>query len=723
MGIRILMTVLLGLVLQASAWGDGLRKMSPLVRQAASAAPPIHTRSKSKPHCLTVFVRMDQSRQDDILRQYGCKKWAGWGDIIIADIPQENLSPLADEPAVSRIEASRHASLTMDTTAMIVNALPAYHPDTGQQAYTGEGVILGIMDVGFDLTHPNFLDPSTNECRISAFWDQLSPDTLGSSLPVGRDFIGPSAVRAQQHSTDAPTMTHGTYTTGIAAGSGYDTPYRGIAFGSDICAVANLVNSTIEYVDSADYYKYTTATDALGMKYCFDYAARQGKPCVVSLSEGYNPYLDREDSLYAAVLDSLIGPGRIIVSSAGNEGIEKSYMEKAADVSEAGAFIRSFRKNAFYRVKAGGPLQLNIYRYAEEAPHPTDTLAFSSIEVPEDTIMRKSHIEGTDTLQLSVYREHSRFTDDDIWQVLLTATHSLDSLPPLAIVVGGDAHVEVYGSSTSALRNHEADSRWNATDGGHNILAPSCFSSVICVGATTHRLTIRNEQGDSLHNAYLGTEPGLISPFSSTGPSINGLMKPDVVAPGTYPISSYSHYYHPEEQVITHSTYDGETYPWGADSGTSMSAPIVAGTIALWLQACPTLSPDDVRAIMERTCRKPEPDQTYPNNIYGHGEIDAYRGLLDILGTVGITGLSDTVPTALRIIPNEGGLRIIADTRPTAPITVRVYELSGKLIHTASLTMHDLESVISFPYQPHTVYAVQCDCRDTQFQGSCLVRL
>jgi subtilisin family serine protease len=113
---------------------------------------------------------------------------------------------------------------------------------------------------------------------------------------------------------------------------------------------------------------------------------------------------------------------------------------------------------------------------------------------------------------------------------------------------------------------------------------------------------------------------------------MNGLTKPDVVAPGTNVVSAYSHIYHPEKHVVASSELDGTLYHWGADSGTSMSAPVVAGVIALWLQANPGLTPDDIRGVLSRTCRQPEQGMGYPNSIYGYGEIDAYRGLLDVLG-------------------------------------------------------------------------------------------
>ena len=301
---------------------------------------------------MTAFVCISPGEAGGVFARHHCQKYAQWGDICIAGIPLAELETLAAEPAVIRIEANQSNHLCVDTTAAIVKALPVYESSSSHQAYTGEGVVVGLMDVGFDLTHPNFLNHSTGQLRIGAFWDQLSRDTIGSSLPVGRDYVGAEAISAIGQSTDAPTLTHGTHTLGIAAGCGFDTPYRGIAWGSDLCVVSNAINTNIEYVDSADYYKYTTATDALGFKYCFDYAEAQGKPCVVSFSEGYSPYLDEEDSLFAAAIEALTGPGRIIVTSAGNESVEMTYFEKAAGQKEAGSFVRNFKKAAVSLVSA-----------------------------------------------------------------------------------------------------------------------------------------------------------------------------------------------------------------------------------------------------------------------------------------------------------------------------------------------------------------------------------
>lgn len=729
---RPLLLVAIWLLLLSSVRGGDYRKMSPLIRQVCME---FRQRSLSRApldgeRTIVAFVCICPDEADRVFAKHRCRQHAQWGDIFIASIPLGEVGALSMESAVRRIEASRSSQLCVDTTAAIIQALPLYEASSSHQAYTGKGVLVGIVDVGFDLTHPNFLDPETGHSRIMAFWDQLSRDTIGSLLPVGRDYVGPEAVSAIRQSTDASISTHGTHTLGIAAGSGFDTPYRGIAWGSDLCVVGNAISNNIELIDSADYYKYTNAVDALGFKYCFDYAEQRGMPCVVSLSEGYAPYLDEDDSLYAATLQQLTGPGRIIVAAAGNEGVEKTYFEKTDREREAGSFIRCFKDAALYRMKSRGDMRLAVYGYRKEEDGgrknergvPTDTIAFETAEVPVDTVISRQVLYGQDSLTVAVYREGSRFTEHDVWQVLVKSNRTLDQLSPLALVVEGNGLIEVYGNSIYAFRDHEADGRWTAAVVGRNVMAPSCFPGIISVGGTTHRLSIRTADGKETSGSK-DKEPGKIGYYSSTGPAMNDLMKPDVVAPGTNVVSSYSQFYHPEKEVVSYSDYNGERYPWGVNSGTSMSAPVVAGVIALWLQARQDLTPQEVREVMSRSCRHPEDQYDYPNNVYGYGEINAYRGLLEVLSLSDIEGISLHQPAGLQVVPDDGGLRLVFGGETPKPLRLSVYHLSGGCVHTCHLIADKPEVFVALPTVSPGIYVIQIDSPDKRLQGSALVRL
>ena len=292
----------------------------------------------------TVFVQMNDSLDDKTLARYGCKKYAQLGDIAIVTMPLDRVDSLLQNPGVLRIEANDKAHTTMDTVPTVTNLLPLYEQTTTHLPFTGRGVVMGLMDVGFDLTHPTFYNNATlGEYRIKAFWDQVAPNGNADHLPVGSEWTTQEAVLSRQCATDGHEQNHGTHTTGIAAGSGYNSPYRGVAWESDLCLVANAVTEDTVFIAMNDYYLYTTATDALGFKYLFDYADSQHKPCVVSFSEGYLPYMDDDDRLFSLFLSRLVGPGHILVVSAGNESQEMTYFKKPLGVEQAGSFTRVFR--------------------------------------------------------------------------------------------------------------------------------------------------------------------------------------------------------------------------------------------------------------------------------------------------------------------------------------------------------------------------------------------
>jgi subtilisin family serine protease len=708
------------------------KRLSPWVRQVlADRQNNGMRRTEGQRACfLTAFVQTDGSSAAPILSEFGGKVYAQLGDIAIATLPLDKVEELSAHPLIRRIEANRTANVTMDTTGIVVNALPVYEKTAQHDAFTGKGVVLGIMDVGFDLTHPNFYDDQArSHYRIGAFWDQLSTDTVGSPFPVGRDYVGAETILAQGCSANGKTQGHGTHTLGIAAGSGYDTPYRGIAYESDLCVVCNAVSADTVYIDQSDYYKYTSATDALGFKYLFDYAESQGKPCVASFSEGYSPYIDHEDSLYADFLGKLCGPGRIIVASAGNESLNTTYAEKPVGTEVAGAFIRLYKKSGNYRIKTNGAVNICLYAYANGDGTPSHTLRISSADPRIEQQLQDTLFIQQDTCAVSLIRYPSAFDGDVVCFLQLSGNKDLSKLPPIALVAEGrESRVQIFGNSSNLLTNRDTDPRWNAAAYGHNVLAPGCFFSTVCVGSTTHRLGYTSFDGQ-YHDASFGGEKGLWSTFSSTGPTMDGMLKPDVTAPGGSVLSSYNSYYmeeHPEEtgSYVAYSKVGERTYPWSSGSGTSMSCPVVAGIVALWLQANPTLTGDDVMEVLKRTCQHPDKEMAYPNNYYGYGEIDGYAGLLDILGISKVEAVSRHQPSGVRIWAGQDALHLDFAVRPSSPVTVSLYSLQGTLLFQQQLKATAApEATLPLPVLAAGVYAVQLSGGGSEVTGSQLIRL
>jgi serine protease AprX len=132
--------------------------------------------------------------------------------------------------------------------------------------------------------------------------------------------------------------------------------------------------------------------------------------------------------------------------------------------------------------------------------------------------------------------------------------------------------------------------------GSKSIVTPADAFNIITVGATDDKNT-SDISDDTLWKN------------SSRGPTGDGRPKPDVVAPG----------------VRIMSTKLGGGYEEG--DGTSCSAPLVAGAVALMLHANPNLTPAQVKAILRQTARLNNNLTGYGVNDRGHGIIDAYAAV------------------------------------------------------------------------------------------------
>jgi subtilisin family serine protease len=156
-----------------------------------------------------------------------------------------------------------------------------------------------------------------------------------------------------------------------------------------------------------------------------------------------------------------------------------------------------------------------------------------------------------------------------------------------------------------------------------------------------------------------------------------------------------------------------------------MASPVVGGTVALWLQANPTLTPAQVMEIISKTSRHTEPSIDYPNNYYGYGEIDVYSGLVEALKMQGLSveGLSHHQPQAVDFLL-DGRDVVITFAAPTASVsTIYVYALNGTLLATETLPAYQTTCRLSLQSLPADVYALQINSSDAAVCGSTLVRI
>lgn len=656
-------------------------KMSPVVREAMASALATKqlTRSQSDDRLLTAFVRIDGNAAE-VLRQYGCKELARVGDISIAAIPLSKLGALSCGRQVKRIETGRRCSIQMDTTRLVVNAEKVYTGEGLSQSYTGRGVVVGVQDIGFDLTHPNFYSADMSKYRIKALWDQLSRDTIGSTLYVGRDYVGREALLKLKHPIDGETQTHGTHTAGIAAGSGAEgngavSPYRGMACDADLVLVDNAADNA-SLIDPKDYYKFTYATDALGFKYIFDYAERMHQPCVINFSEGSSQDFHGYDQLYYELLAKLIGPGRIIVSSAGNDGARNSYIHKNIGKERAGAFIMGNEKRFSCTAKSKQTFTFRVSVYDNVSSPQIVDISTVNVCNAQDSLLTDSLLVGGKKYKWRVLAYPNSYdTHETAYDFQLSSPSKLGDSPQVSLqVMGRDADIELYRMS-GYMFPHSLDPVLDAGDCRYTIFSPSSSPDVICVGSTSYRTQFVNYLGEK--KVYDSGQKGIRSSFSAMGPTLDGRIKPDVMAPGQNIISSYSTFFinNPKnvnasvKSDVRHFEYNGRTYAWNANAGTSMSAPVVTGAIALWLQADPTLTPADCLEIFAKTCTHYDTSLSYPNNLYGYGQIDVAAGLREVLRRKAL------------------GINTVGQKKVSEQYDNRIYLLDGRYVGTSDANL------------------------------------
>ena len=622
-------------------------KMSPLVREAATdviqqrrQAPSIYPEQYQP--TITAFAKFS-GNADGLIKKYSCRQLAKVDNVYILSIPLNQLAGLSNEKNVLRIEAGNGNRIQMDTTAILVNALPVYSGQDLPQTYTGKGVVVGIQDIGFDLTHPTFYSTNMKDYRIKALWDQLSKDTIGSTLPVGCDYRDASNLLQIGHSLDGFTQTHGTHTAGIAAGSGSEgnnivSPYRGIAYDADIVLVANATGNNIDLIDKKDYYKYTYATDALGFKYIFDYADSQGKPCVINFSEGGHQDFHGYDQLYYEMLDKITGPGHIIVASAGNDADWINYVHKPRGIPNIESLLWGNRESAYFTTKTDKPFVFRMKVAANTSTAQIVEIPMEQVLACKDSLLIDSIKIGNQMYKWRILAYPSSYNSTDvIYDIRLESNPNLGYDIPVSIeLASSEATIDLY-RIRGFLPPRDQNPMLKMGDNSYSINSPSSAPSVISVGATAYRRGFLNYLGE--WKEYDKGTDGRRTSFSSVGPTIDGRIKPDVMAPGQNIISAYSSYFimnpknagAPLASDVRHFQYNGRTYAWNANGGTSMSSPVVAGAIALWLQAYPRLTPQDCLEVFRKTCTQYDTSLSYPNNWYGYGEINIYAGLKEVL--------------------------------------------------------------------------------------------
>jgi subtilisin family serine protease len=549
----------------------------------------------------------------------------------------------------------------------------------------GSGVYVGIVDTGVDVGHPDFLDAS-GETRVAWVLDLATPARPGVELDQAygaRTWTHAELVAAMAAGGALPGDTdgHGTHVAGIATSNGGPGKrYVGVA------PKATLVVVNASRDGSGAIYE---ADATLGVKFVFDRAALDGKPAVANLSIGsqFGPHDDT--SSFERSLGALTGgAGRAIVAAASNEGSDRIHAEVHTGRGETARVpIRLAGTDGNGRAYGSAQIYVWITYRDGKVPKlglegPSGDTWLSPLDAGGSNEVQP--IGGVDVVAFNQLVDASR--DDRVPAGSHGAVVVLSGALPVGdyqLLVDGEATFDAWiQGGQDAFQSPGAPffPRGAQVDGTIGI--PASSFSVIAAGCVGLRAAYRDSVGQTFGSPnYAPLFDPLDVPmsqvieravpsrrcwFASAGPSANGSLRPDVLAPGLFVPSTLSR----QALVGTNATFDRTSLVDSGHavlSGTSMSSPFVAGAAALLLERSPSATQEQIRGALQAGARpllgEGDDHWTYGN---GAGIIDVRAALTALDAPSGAPATSVRLQAADEFLPLDGtSLQLIAVVQDT----------------------------------------------------------
>lgn len=613
------------------------------------------------------------------------------------------LQRLAKQQGVEYIQITSGATQMLNLARQEAGTDQLHKGTDLPKAYTGEGVVVGVVDAGFDYMHAAFRRPADGALRIKRVWEQGATTLDGASAPAkygyGIELNTPELIEKAQGDSDS--NSHGTHVAAIAAGSDAykDGAYVGNAPDADIVLVALDLNAS------------TNADISNAVQYIFDYADEVGKPCVVNLSLGNQDGPHDGTSTFDTMTDAMQGPGRLIVGAAGNHRTDAFHIDHTFATADA-APLRTFVK---YKVApsnsvSGGTIEI----WGEKGVDFTvDIAAYSTFNKKDARSTTVYPAEGVTDVDFGKYATGTWKVASEVSPlngkphvVLTSALTSIRNNYAIALTVTPKTagRVNIWSDNTYlALESRDIE----------GFSAPDAASSTLCeIGGTGKRIltvgsyTTRNEYTtNGGQQATLQETVGDLSSFSSYGPTVDGRMKPNITAPGCFIISAVSN--NDASGNLMYAEYNenfGRYNQYGYMQGTSMASPFVAGIVATWLQAYPQLTPEQLHEIVQNTARKDSFTATAPDSNWGYGKINALDGLRQCIEKQETGCMSVAMPFdgTVRIADGNILLGFARDTQATLGIT----SMTGNTLFSKPLGKRSAGETLSVavPQLPKGVY-------------------
>lgn len=585
--------------------------------------------------------------------------------------------PLSKINKLKVLEDIEFASLSRKLKPCLDKALFDTHADSVHlglgnlpQGYDGENILIGVTDWGFDYSSPVFYDSLLQETRILAAWDQYklsgpSPD----NFDYGTEFDTPNELNSVGSDTANiySYSTHGTHVASIAGGSSVGTAYKGIAPGVQFLFVTFLVDEG-------------AVLDA--WEWMYQKSVEEGKRLVINMSWGlYHLGSLDGNSVLSTAISAYTDLGVVFVNSGGNNGNVNFHLKHTFESDTIASRIQ------FYSYSANPNMWGQSIHSWGEVGQPFS----NALEIKNTSGQVVAQTPYYSTQNTDTYIDTFLVNEiDTIWyNISADNMHPLNGRPHMRLRVKctSSAYRVMFKSAANSGTVHN----WNVTeltndvgnwgmpfsaygtgsmsgDNENGISEPSCADDVISVAAYASGWVTPTGV----------TTGGAMASFSSQGPRYDGLMKPDIAAPGVSIGAAISSYTDASFSSVESIEFNTRTYHFAKLSGTSMASPMVAGVAALLLQAKPELSATEVKQILLSTAREDNKTGDLPaegDPKWGHGKVDAMAALREAL-ELGLSQSNEA--SSFKVYPNPVRNKLYLDQLHNMSMKAILKDFSGK---------------------------------------------
>lgn len=605
-----------------------------------------------------LYIHGEAQAVENAVRMHGGRVKMALPRLVNARMPIDRVEALANELAVHHFEFSGAGGQLMNDSMRVKARVDRVHAGLSPlpEGFDGTGTVVGIIDTGLDIHHPDFRDEN-DVTRVYRYWDQRFSPNVASPAPYGYG-IEWTREELETGGPNFPSDTligHGTPVAGTAVGNALaNGRHKGVAPKCDIIFVAT---------NQAAANWAATVTD--GVKYIYDQAAALGKPAVVNISMGsYSGSHDGKDASALFIQDMLQSQsGRAMAVAAGNSHGDFPYhlhTDVGADTSftwfqtnEFGSAYNTFNfPNLFFEVWADAEDFQNV-RFAIGADRTAPSLNFRGRtqfhgmgdvlgEVVEEPLVSFSG----NTLGTVQYYAQER-GDQVLLQVLIASPDTADCL--WRFMTTGSGSFDVWSlttrTKTSNVLGPMLAAAWpqpipfpepSVYPAMAHYVQPDFLQHIVDSWACVPEvITVANYCNEVSYTDYFGVERSVngteedIAPFSSSGPTRDGRVKPDVAATGDVTFTAG-----PLQLVewIIANQAGWKVDPGGKhirDGGTSQASPVVAGAAALYLQQCPDATAAEVGKAIRSSARRDAFTGMVPGNRWGYGKVDVFNAVIN----------------------------------------------------------------------------------------------